>query len=293
MGAVIKTTAIVNDRSIKSSISLAAAAGKAAIAKAGIAVHDVDLLINIGVYRDNNMVEPAMAALIQKEIGLNLDYLKQPVRKAAFGLDLMNGGCGIFNAMQVASSFLTSGSARYVLIVSSDIHPSTEDHADFPYVPVGGAMVLGVSERAGAGLGRLAVRESDSTSPAVAGYYKCIADEGRRAITIVRDPGFAEHLLALATRNAREYIAAEKIDLSRTLLVTSQITADFGTRLAKQLDAPAHAVAKTTIDGDPHTSAITAAFHAAAEAGQLAKFDQVLFVGAGSGPMAACAVYRL
>ena len=102
MNAVIQATAVVVDRSIRSSIGLAAAAGTQCIERAGIAVDDVDLLINVGVYRDNNMVEPAMAALIQKQIGINLDYVKSPSRKAAFGVDLMNGACGVLNAMQVA-----------------------------------------------------------------------------------------------------------------------------------------------------------------------------------------------
>lgn len=294
MGAVIKATAIINDRSIRSSISLAAAAGKEAIRNAGLSVDDIDLLINVGVYRDSNMVEPAMAALIQKELGLNLDYVKSPVRKAAFGLDLMNGACGIFNAMQVASAFVTTGGARYVMIVSSDIHPSTQDAADFPYVPVGAAMILGASDRAEQGLGRLAVRESDTTSPVVAGFYELVGTDGREQITIERDAAFADHLLALATANVRDYVAAEGIDLARTLLVTSQLTPDFGARLADQLDVAPEAVAHLDgIDGDPHSSAITAAFHCATAKRQHEAYDQVLFVGAGSGPMSACAVYRL
>jgi 3-oxoacyl-[acyl-carrier-protein] synthase III len=291
VNAVIQTTAVVTDRSIRSSIGLAAAAGTQCLERAGITVDDVDLLINVGVYRDNNMVEPAMAALIQKQIGISLDYVKNPARKAAFGVDLMNGACGVLNAMQVASAFVTTGGARYVLIVSSDIHPSTEDRAEFPYVPVGGAMLVAASDQAG-GIGRLSVRESNSKSLAVAGYYKVQGTEGRHEITIRRDPEFAEQLLSLATANVREYVAAEGIDLARTLLVTSQITPDFGARLAGHLGVAASAVATTGIDGDPHTSALTAGFHAATEAGKLSGFDQVLFVGVGAGPTAACVVVR-
>lgn len=292
MSAVIQATAVVTDRSIRSSIGLAAAAGTQCLARAGLGVDDVDLLINVGVYRDNNMVEPAMAALIQKQIGINLDYVKSPTRKAAFGVDLMNGACGVLNAMQVATAFITTGGARHVLIVSSDVHPSTEDRADFPYVPVGGAMLVSGSDRAG-GIGRLAVRDSDSKSLAVAGYYKVVGLEGRREITVRRDPEFADQLLALATATARDYVAAEQLDLARTLLVTSQITPDFGARLAGHLGVPASAVATTGIDGDPHTSALTAGFHAAAEAGALQRFDHVLFVGVGAGPSSACVAVRL
>jgi len=289
--AVIEATAIVDDPAIRSSIELAAAAGRDAIAAAGLAVGDIDLLINVGVYRDNNMVEPAMAALIQRELGLNLDYVKNPTRKAAFGVDLMNGACGIFNAISVARSFIATGDARHVLIVSSDIHPSMTQPADFPYVPVGAAMIVGASDRPGAGFGRLSVRDGGGSSTVVEGSAITPDDlSGRHNLAVVRHPEFAERLLELAAASAREYAAAEGIDLARTLLVTSQITPDFGARLAAALGA--RAAGPTGVDGDPHSSAITVAWHAAAARGEPSSYDQVLFVGAGAGPTAACAVYR-
>ena len=38
---------------------------------AGRDAHDVDLLINAGIYRDRNLGEPAFAAMIQEDIGAN------------------------------------------------------------------------------------------------------------------------------------------------------------------------------------------------------------------------------
>jgi 3-oxoacyl-[acyl-carrier-protein] synthase-3 len=50
---------------------LAVAAAKTCLHRAGRAPGDVDLLINAGIYRDRNMGEPALAALIQQDIGAN------------------------------------------------------------------------------------------------------------------------------------------------------------------------------------------------------------------------------
>jgi 3-oxoacyl-[acyl-carrier-protein] synthase-3 len=49
-----------------SSVGQAAEAARAALDAAGCPHEQVDALINVGVYRDANLVEPAVAALIQQ-----------------------------------------------------------------------------------------------------------------------------------------------------------------------------------------------------------------------------------
>ncbi|MBC7304849.1 MAG: hypothetical protein H5T78_28365, partial [Nocardia sp.] len=56
------------------SIDLAVGAARACLAGAGLGATDIDVLINIGIYRDGNVVEPSNAALIQRELGMHLDY---------------------------------------------------------------------------------------------------------------------------------------------------------------------------------------------------------------------------
>ena len=72
-------------------------AGRAAIDAAGIDDREVGVLINSGVYRDSNTVEPAIGALIQQGIGLGLTYQRSDPK--CFSFDLMNGACGMLNAV--------------------------------------------------------------------------------------------------------------------------------------------------------------------------------------------------
>src|SRR5215472_704989 len=60
---------------------------------------DVDMLINVGIYREDSMGEPALAALIQEDIGANLG---QPPTggSGTFSFDLLNGACGVITALQ-------------------------------------------------------------------------------------------------------------------------------------------------------------------------------------------------
>jgi 3-oxoacyl-[acyl-carrier-protein] synthase-3 len=294
MGAIIKATGTSTDPGIKSSIEHAVAAARDCIKNAAIDLEQIDLLINVGVYRDDNMVEPAMAALIQKGLGLGRDYVKYPTPKPTISFDVMNGACGLLNAVQVASGFLATG-ADYALIVSSDAHPSNRAVSGFPYAPLGAAMLLERGARDGAGFGRLHVRASDGDFVGVKGYLeieKAKAD-GRNQITIDEQEGYKERLLDHVIAQVKEYVAAEGIALDKTLLVTSQPTPDFGARIAKRLDVPAQsAVHIPGIDLDPHSSALTLGYHRALATGQDKSFEQILFVAAGAGLTSACTLYR-
>jgi 3-oxoacyl-[acyl-carrier-protein] synthase III len=67
---------------------------------------EFDLLVNAGMYRDRNLGEPALAALIQDDIGANTE---DPHAEAhgTFSFDVANGACGVLTALQ--SSTASSG----------------------------------------------------------------------------------------------------------------------------------------------------------------------------------------
>lgn len=293
MGAIIKATGASIDPTVGSSIAHAARAAKECLANANLAVEEVDMLINVGVYRDANMVEPAMAALVAKEIGLNLDYVKFPTKKAALSLDLMNGGCGLLNAIQVAGAFLTVDREQSILIVSSDAHPSGRlGVPGFPYATLGAAMLLQNDASDGRGFGRVQLRDSNDGAFGREGYLAEDGPTGRDRISVHTDEGYAEQLVVLARDAVHDYVVAERIDLTETLLVTSQVTPRFAAQLAAQLDIPDAATVRLDVGGDPHTSALTLGYDRGVKSGQVARFEQILFVAAGAGMTTACALYR-
>ena len=68
MAIVMISTGSSIDASIQSSIQHGVQAGLACLRSADMSTQDVNVLIHTGVFRDKNMVEPAMAAMIQKRI---------------------------------------------------------------------------------------------------------------------------------------------------------------------------------------------------------------------------------
>ena len=120
---------------------LADAAARACLARAGREPGAVDMLINTGVYREDNMGEPALAALIQEDIGANLG--EPPVGgHGTFSFDLPNGPSGVISAIRLEAGLLRSGVIRLGAIVASDVYPRRIDPGVTPFRPAGGAMLL-------------------------------------------------------------------------------------------------------------------------------------------------------
>jgi hypothetical protein len=296
MGISIKSTGMSVATATTSAIEHSARAARGAMSSAGIEPEQVGVLINTGVYRDSNLFEPAIAALIQREAGIGLEYPEGVSR--SFSFDLMNGACGVLNAVQVATALLETDSAQYVLVVSGDTHPSLQRRrpaADFPFVTAGAAMLLEKTDTP-SGFGPVHVAELEGT-PATRGFAN-IAEmgvHGRSLVTVEREDGFEERLLEVAGVAAGKAIGAHEggLDLSRTALISSRPTAGFPAALAAQLGiAPEAVLGSGVVEGDAHTAALTAAYHQVDEA-ILAGYDTVLFVAAGAGPSAAATVYRL
>ena len=281
-------------------IVLAQSAARACLASAGVAGADVDILIYVGVYRDDNIVEPAIAALIQRDIGMSLDFAKTSV--AGFSFDLLNSGCGIVNAMQVASAYLHGGAVRRVLLVSSDAHPSGRAAADFPFAAVGGALLLEHDADVTAPrFGRLQVRDGDDdddgdgSGPGSEGFlsFATAGTNGRDHITVVRDHDYEERAIALLSSSILEYAAAEGLRLDEILIVTSCLSPGFGDKVAAAIGVAAERVLSATgIDRDPLSSSLTIAWDQASRSGRLHGREPILFAAVGGGLTSACIVWR-
>ena len=90
--------------------------------EAGCPANDLDLLVNVGLYRDRNLGEPALAALIQEDVGANPEDPHADTH-GTFSFDIANGTCGPLTALQVVDGFLRSGTIHRALVVASDADP--------------------------------------------------------------------------------------------------------------------------------------------------------------------------
>ncbi|MFR9749834.1 hypothetical protein ACL02S_02220 [Nocardia sp. 004] len=300
MSVIIEQSAISAAPADAGSIDHAVAAARQCLDRAGVAADDIDVLVNVGVYRDGNVVEPANSALIQQGLGMHLDYQAGSGR-STFSFDLRNGACGVLDAVHAATALLTNGTVERVLIVGSDAHPGGLAHApeDFRYATAGAAWLLSKNVDPEVGFGAIHIPpprgRAPQTHPGVHGYLDLtsMGTLGQQTITVEAAEDYSAVLTETAADTLRYYLDRRPDIVSdRTILVTNNPVAGFATGLAEQFGF-ARGYQAMTGDRDAGSSGLAIAFHQLREQGELAPGTELVLLAAGSGPMAACVSYRV
>jgi len=297
MGTVIKTTSMcIGNGTDDSSIELAARAANECIKISGVK-ENIDFLINIGVYRDKNIVEPAMASLIQKRICLNLnpDASQIEMGKGTFSFDIINGSCGFLSAAQVTDAFFKNNKAKYVLITASDVHPSGEKKQDFPFTHSGSAILLEQSNNRKRGFKDFLFKTSDSGTLGLRAYCDISAygNQSRSSGTVEVEVDYGRRLQKFTINTIKELSDSKLIDLPKVkCVITSQPFLKFTSNFADILGFEENSVLNVYDQyGDTNSSALIIGYHIAIEKGLIKEKDQVLFIGGGSGLTFACGLY--
>lgn len=280
---------------------LADAAARTCFGLAGCSPGDVDMLINVGIYREDSMGEPALAALIQEDIGANLGH-PPTGGPGTFSFDLLNGACGVITALQIESGLLQSGVIRLGAVVSSDVQPQLGDQAADFLPPAGGAMLLTWDERL-AGFTDFA----SETFPEYADLYTSglvwrgrsgirgpLRGAGRHEMIVTRSPGYHARLADCAEEATRRFLGRLGLGVDDIdLLVPSPAGADFVDPLRARLGIPGDRVAYTPEDLEgAYTTGPIAALQTAIRSGRLGEARIALLLAAGAGITVALALYR-
>ncbi|MEU8900640.1 hypothetical protein [Nocardia sp. NPDC048505] len=283
--------------SIISSVTLGASSGASSVERSALAVREVldrsgvdngevGLLLNTGIHRDDNIVEPAVAALIQKKAGINLQYHGQ--RSPALSFDIMNGPCGFLDAVQMAA---VTG-PRKAVIVAGEGHPSRLENPEFPYLTSAAAVLVGPSpDETGFG----SVYRARTTAPRVpTGYMPLttMGSDGSRVLALTPpDEAAQERGLDIATEVVVRCLEQEGLDPGECVLLASEPRPGF----AKTVAAAAGIDEVHTPDthADPHSAALPFAYRAWLDAEPRGNARHALFLAADGYFVAACAPYGL
>ncbi|WP_405159705.1 hypothetical protein OG203_24920 [Nocardia sp. NBC_01499] len=292
MATTIRAAAVSVDPDTGSYFELAARAARTCLERADVYVDEVGMLVNTGLVRDNNLAEPAGAALIQQRIGLGLDYY--PGQTPAFSFDLAHGAAGLLYGISVVECCLATGEVEYALLLAGEAHPSTERGvAGFPYSTGAAALLLGTSPVAG-GFGRL--HTCDPTGPIEPATWfdlSAAGTNGRSSIEV--RPGGDP--LDPAVEVVRAGMAEEGLDRAdftagRAVLLAPAPDPGFPARAANALGLPPESVVGVAPEiGDPYSAAPVHAYLNAQRSGRLDTADTVLFLAAFDAS-AACLTYR-
>jgi 3-oxoacyl-[acyl-carrier-protein] synthase-3 len=273
-------------RSRRSALQLAVAAAKGCLVHADTAPSELDLLINAGIYRDRNLGEPALAAIIQDDIGANPEDPHSDAH-GTFSFDIANGACGVLTALQIADGFLRSRTISRALVVASDADPGRGASERFPFSPVGAALLCKWSDHDD-GLGPV----SWVSKPDDGDNFRATIDfeEFRNILRFRESPAIASELAAAGAQAAWRCLDDASLGVSDiAVIIAAPPQQQFRVELAARLGVPVGRIAVAT-DERMHTASLVAALESEAE--RMPAGTPILLVAAGAGIVAGAALYR-
>ena len=292
MGSVIRSVGVARERSGRGrSIALEISAARRCLGGAGLGPDEVSLLVNAGIYRDDNIGEPAIASLIQRKLGANLDINGTP---GTFSFDLSQGGCGFVTGMMLADELLRTTATPFGIVVAGDAEPTPGRSEGFTYDPAAAAVLLEAGEGRDGFLGFRVDAGSDRVDAHI-GRLEWRGQEAGGHWLVVRSSGdYAEACVEAAAAAVAAFLdeaglTPEDIDV----VVPSQSPPRFVAGLRAATAMGDRVVDVTAEVGDVHTAGVGLAFERARRDGLLRPGAHVLFVAVGAGISTALALYRV
>jgi 3-oxoacyl-[acyl-carrier-protein] synthase-3 len=290
MGTRIESTAVVTGglRRRHSARRLADTAARACLANARVSPSSVDILVNAGIYRDENLGEPALAALIQEDIGANPG--DPPVGgHGTFSFDVANGSCGVLTALQIIDGLLAARTADRGLIVASDADPGRRIASEFPFGPTGAAALCTWDDTVEGftGFRWASFPEFEDLFVAEVRF-----EDARNVLEIEQAPEFDACAATAATAVVRELLADHDLEISAIdRVIASPPSECYLDALSSALLIPREKFVSTG-PSDAHTAALLFGIDVLAQDQYERTAQTILFVATGAGITVGAAIYR-
>lgn len=274
------------------SVGMAKAAAESCLAQSKHERSDIDLLLFAGVYRDEFICEPAIAAMLAGALQLN-DSPELAAKKKTFACDVFNGALGQLNACHLAVQMIQAGTVRHALVAASEVENNARIRPDclIGLKETGSALILDAEGDGRTGFGEFVFRYATEHAGDLQSYYACT--DGRGRLHQDKSADLEEHLLPCIQAAVDELLRREGVERSRIKAVFApQISASFPTSLAARLELDRQQFVDITEPGhDLFTSALPCALRSALDGGMVGPGDIGLIIGAGSGLQVGCTLY--
>jgi 3-oxoacyl-[acyl-carrier-protein] synthase III len=254
---------------------------------------DVDLLVNAGVYRNEFLSEPALAAVLAGELRMN-DASESPDDKKTLAFDVTSGATGFLQACYLSGQMIDSGEFDTAMVVASEIDYNADVWPD---------NVLGLEEAASAvildgrgdgesGFGKFHFH--DDWGHLLRFESHSVHRNGRSALWFARDDDL-EHYYLLSIRRAVMQLLDETghriADFD--VVLPPQISPSFVEKLGKKLAVPAKCLIRVP---QPHknlyTSSLAHSFVTMRRERRVKPGTMGLIIEVGAGIQVACATYH-
>ncbi|NIL97543.1 MAG: hypothetical protein GTO53_07925 [Planctomycetales bacterium] len=270
-----------------------ASAAEACFADSFYDPRDIDLLVNAGVYRNEFLSEPALAAVLAGRLQMN-DASESPDDKKTLAFDVASGATGFLQACYLSSQMIASGAFDTAMVVASEIDYNA---------PLWPDNVLGLEETASAMI-------VDGRGDGETGFGKFLFDDdwdhlhrfeshsqnrqGRSALSFARDGKLQQYYLECIERTVARLLEETGLRIADfDVVLPPQISPSFVDRLGRQLDVPpGRLVRLSRPHRDLYTSSLAHSLDALARARRVTRGMKGLIVEVGAGIQVACAIYH-
>lgn len=275
------------------SIDQTSRAARCCLKKAGLDSSRLGLLINTGIYRDEHIVEPAIASYILGKIKAGLT---ESDSVGAFSFDVNNGGCGLITGMQLVDGFIQSGGIRHGMVVTGDAEPYPGLSDSYRFAAAAAAILLSATDDKS---GFLSFRTDTypQYKDVFESYVSWISWKSRRRniLSVRRKENYADLCVECATQSYIDFLngaglAPSDIDL----VIPSQCPGEFVSKMRMRLDLGDRIVDMNmkAENGELHTAGSAYALKKAWGDGRFKQARNVLFLTVGSGITTVLALYR-
>jgi 3-oxoacyl-[acyl-carrier-protein] synthase III len=256
---------------------------------------DVEWLVHCGVYRDEFLSEPAVAAILAGELKMNDD---RPVESGArtLAFDVSDGARGPLTACALISDQIRSGMIQRGMVTSSEIENNPSSISQRGLLEMGSAIALERCEK-GYGLGAFWFASFPQYAGAVSAATQM--HDGKPRLVIETNEHVAQQFTACVVATAKQYLATVEREISdySRILCAIPPSVDAG-EVAARLRVSRHVlrvpVPHSKQDGVGTLDAFTAGLAVLwEECRQEAVADERwLLLAMGAGVEVACAEYR-
>ncbi len=270
-------------------------AGKKCLAASSYDAKEIDLVIFAGVHRTDLLCEPAIAALVARDLEINAE-IQSDAEQKTFAFDIFDGGIGFLNACDAAARMIQTGDYKTAMIVASEFELNRRDYPDqlLGLKETASAVILDASSDGNRGFGRMLFHFLPEHFDAhkVFGYYR---EGGRQYMTQDRHAELDQIYLKHIPKIVDKLLTGEGLESSQIkALLPPQISSEFIANLASAIDMPPERAVDIVADHDGldlHTSTLPYTLQTAFDREMANPGDIGLIINIGSGLQIGCALY--
>lgn len=275
----------------KTTLDLIQNASETCLAHSSYQKDEIDLMLFAGVYRDEFLCEPAVAALAEGRMGINDDINTQQEKKT-FALDLLNSGIGALSACYTAGSLMLAGKGSTALIMASEVenNRNLSPSALMGVEETGSALLLDLSPDGKTGFGQFVFKDFPEYGMAL--QTRSETWQGKTRLEIIKDPRLEEYYLECIPVAVQELLEREQLRMEQIdLILPSQISSTFLDQLSTHLHVDRKKIVDVQAQGDLLTSSLAYTLHQAQQQGMAKPGSIGLIINVGAGIQVGCATY--